>query len=129
MTMIMVHRGAGMLAPGFGLLFALFMNVLTFRVFGGDYYQEHRWPKLTVLVMSGIACLVVGVLIKQKRVRDADREQQAIDSLSQKHETANLIAFHGPRDHLMYIPLQYWSIVYFVAAILYGSMGAFASKG
>ena len=56
--MIMVHRGAGMLAPGFGLLFALFMNVLTFRVFGGEYYQEHRWPKLTVLVMSGIACLV-----------------------------------------------------------------------
>jgi len=30
--MIMVNRGAGMLAPGFGLLFALFMNVLTFRV-------------------------------------------------------------------------------------------------
>ena len=57
MAMIMVHRGAGMLAPGFGLLFALFMNVLTFRVFGGEYYQEHRWPKLTVLIMSGIACL------------------------------------------------------------------------
>ena len=93
--MIMVHRGAGMLAPGFGLLFALFMNVLTFRVFGGEYYQEHRWPKLIVLVMSGIACLVVGVLIKRKRVRDAHLEQQAINSLNQKHEIANLIAFHG----------------------------------
>jgi len=127
--MIMVHRGAGMLAPGFGLLFALFMNVLTYRVFGGEYYQEHKWPKLTVLIMSGIACLAVGLLIKRKRVRDADREQQAIDSLSKKHETANLLAFHGPRDHLMYIPLQYWSIVYFVAAIIYGSLGAFASKG
>ena len=126
--MIMVHRGAGILAPGFGLLFALFMNVLTYRVFGGEYYQEHRWPKLTVLVMSGIACLVVGVLIKRKRVRDAHLEQQAIDSLSQKHETANLIAFHGPRDHLMYIPLQYWSIVYFAAAIIYGSLGGFASS-
>jgi len=122
--MIMVHRGAGMLAPGFGLLFALFMNVLTYRVFGGEYYQEHRWPKLTVLVMSGIACLAVGLLLKRKRVRDADREQQAIASLSQKHETANLVAFHGPRDHLMYIPLQYWSIVYFAAAIIYISLGA-----
>jgi len=128
MTMITVHRGAGMLAPGFGLLFALFMNVLTFRVFGGEYYQEHRWPKLTVLVMSGIACLVVGVLIRRKRVRDAHLEQQAIDSLNQKHQTANLIAFHGPRDHLMYIPLQYWSIVYFVAAIIYISLGVFASN-
>jgi len=126
--MIMVHRGAGMFAPGFGLLFALFMNVLTFKVFGGEYYAEHRWPKLAVLVMSGIACLVAGVLIKRKRVRDAHLEQQAIDSLSQKHQTANLIAFHGPRDHLMYIPLQYWSIVYFVAAIIYSSLGAFASS-
>ena len=81
--MIMVNRGAGMLAPGFGLLFALFMNVLTFRVINYVRY-----------------CL-----------------------------SANLIAFHGPRDHLMYIPLQYWSIVYFVAAIIYGSLGAFASKG
>ncbi len=122
--MIVVHRGAGILAPGFGLLFALFMNVLTFRVFGGEYYQEHRWPKLTVLVMSGIACLVAGVLIKRRRVRNAHLEQQAIDSLSQKHKTANLVAFHGPQDHLMYIPLQYWSIVYFVAAIIYSLLGA-----
>ena len=122
--MIVVHRGVGMFAPGFGLLFALFMNVLTYRTFGGEYYAEHRWPKVTVLVMSGIACLVVGVLIKRKRVRDAQLEQQARDSLSQKHEAVNLLAFHGPRDHLMYIPLQYWSIVYFAAAIIYGSLGA-----
>ena len=126
--MIIVHRGAGILAPGFGLLFALFMNVLTFRAFGGEYYSEHRWPKLTVLVMSGIACLVAGVLIKRKRVRDAQLEQQAVESLSQKHEAANLLAFHGPRDHLMYIPLQYWSIFYFAAAIIYSSMGAFVSS-
>ncbi|HJT30288.1 MAG TPA: hypothetical protein VJ784_22930 [Pyrinomonadaceae bacterium] len=124
MTMIVVHRGAGMLAPGFGLLFALFMNVLTFRVCGGEYYQEHRWPKLTVLIMSGIACLIAGVLIKRKRVRNAQLEQQAIDSLSQKHEAANLFAYHGPRDHLMYIPLQYWSIVYLAAAIIYILLGA-----
>jgi len=124
MAMIVVHRGAGILAPGFGLLFALFMNVLTFRVFGGEYYGEHRWPKLTVLIMSGIACLVVGVLIKRRRVRYAHLEQQAIDSLSQKHKTANLVAFHGPQDHLMYIPLQYWSIVYFVAAIIYSLLAS-----
>ena len=125
--MITVHRGAGMLAPGFGLLFALLMNVLTYRIFGGEYYEEHRWPKLSVLIMSGLACLVVGLLIKKKSARDAHIEQQAINALSQKHEIGNLIAFHGPRDHLMYIPLQYWSIFYFVAAIIYISLGAFAS--
>ena len=85
-------------------------------------------PKLTVLVMSGIACLVAGVLIKRKRARYAHLEQQANDSLSQKHATANLFAFHGPQDHLTYISLQYWSIVYLVAAIISGSLGAFASR-
>lgn len=108
-----------MLAPAFGLLFALLMNVLTSRIFDGWYYQEHQWPKLTVLLLSGLACLGVGILIKSKRQRDAHLEQQAIAALSQKHRTANLIAFHGPRDHLMYIPLQYWSIVYLAGAVIY----------
>ena len=125
--MIAVHRGAGMLAPGFGLLFALLANVLTFRIFGGSYYEEHNWPKVSVLVMAGLACLVAGILIKRKRKRDAYLEQQAINSLSQKHEIANQLAFSGPRDHLMFIPLQYWSIVYLMTAIIYVFVSASAS--
>jgi len=121
--MFAVHRGAGMLAPGFGLLIALLANVLTFRIFGGSYYEEHRWPKLGVLLLSGVACLVFGMWLKKKRERDADRERQAINALSQKHEIANAFAFSGPRDHLMYIPLQYWSIVYFGAALVYLMLG------
>ena len=117
--MFAVHRGAGILAPGFGLLFALMANVLTYRIFGGSYYEEHSWPKLAVLVMSGLACLVVGLLIKKKRKREAEREQQAVNTLSQKHEIVNALAFSGPRDHLMFIPLQYWSIAYFAAAVFY----------
>jgi hypothetical protein len=117
--MIAVHRGVGMLAPGFGLLFALLLNVLTFRIFGGSYYEEHQWPKLSVLIMAGLACLVAGTLIKRKRQRDAHLEEQAINALSPRSEMVKLIAFSGPRDHLMFIPLQYWSIAYFVAAVIY----------
>jgi len=117
--MVAIHRGAGMLAPGFGLLSALLANVLTFRIFGPSYYEEHSWPKLGVLITSGLACLIFGTLIKNKRERDADRERQAINSLSQRHEIANAVAFSGPRDHLMFIPLRYWSIVYFGAALVY----------
>lgn len=117
--MFAVHRGAGMLAPGFGLLFALMANVLTYRIFGGSYYEDHSWPKFGVLFMSGVACLVAGLLIKKMRIRNAEREQQAINTLSQKHAIVNEIAFSGPRDHLMFIPLQYWSIVYFAAALFY----------
>jgi hypothetical protein len=117
--MIIVHRGAGALAPLFGLIFALTANVLSYRIFGGSYYEEHRWPKLAVLVLSGIACLVAGVLFKQYRKRTAQRLEEHVASLSQKYQTANQVAYSGPHDHLMYIPLQYWCIPYFVAAIVY----------
>ncbi|HZI46421.1 MAG TPA: hypothetical protein VFD75_01425 [Pyrinomonadaceae bacterium] len=117
--MIIVHRGAGALAPGFGLLFALMANVLTYRVFGGSYYEEHRWPKLAVLLVSGLACLIAGVWFKRYRERTAQRREQHIASLSQKHKIVNELAYDGPPDHLMYIPLQYWCIPYFVGALVY----------
>ena len=117
--MIIVHRGAGGLAVGFGLLTALLMNVLSYRLLGFNYYEEHMWPKMSVLIISGLACLVTGLLLKKKRKRDAEREAAYVESLNLKPGAAKEIAFSGPRDHLMYIPLQYWSIVYFAAAIIY----------
>jgi len=118
--MIEVHRGAGIMVPIFGILAALLMNIVTVKVFGDYYYQEHSWPKLIVLLLAGASCLVTGVLLKKRRSRDAEKEQAYIDSLSPKFEAVKQFAFSGPRDHLMFIPLQYWTIVYFVAAILYG---------
>jgi len=124
--MVVIQRGLGILAPGFGLLFALLMNVLSFRFFGFSYYEDHKWPKLTVLVLAGLACLVTGTLIKRKRKREAHLEEEAINALSPRFKAMKEFAFSGPRDHLMYIPLQYWSIVYFGAAIIYGLIGASA---
>lgn len=123
--MFVVYRGLGMLAPAFGLLFALLINILTFRMFGA-YYEDSKWPKVTVLVMAGLACLVVGTLIKAKRKREAHLEQETIKALPGS-ETIKKIKYSGPRDHLMFIPLQYWSVIYFVAAIVYVSVSGDAS--
>jgi uncharacterized membrane protein YhaH (DUF805 family) len=117
--MIAFHRGAGMLVPFFGIFSALLMNIVTIKLFGDSYYQERKWPKLLVLLIAGLSCFVVGALLKKKRLRDAQKEQEHIDSLSPKVNTIRQIAFAGPRDQLMFIPLQYWSIVYFMAALIY----------
>jgi hypothetical protein len=117
--MIAVHRGAGMLVPLLGILSALFMNIFTIKAFGDDYYQEHHWPKLMVLVVSGAGCLACGLLFKRYRAKRARKEEDYIASLSPKSEVAKELAFSGPRDHLMYLPLQYWSLVYWLAAAVY----------
>ena len=117
--MIEVHRGMGMLVPLFGILSALLMNIVTIKLFDDSYYQEHSWPKVGVLLLAGVGCLVTGVFVKRKRLRDARKEREYVDSLSSKFDTVKQLAFSGPRDHLMFIPLQYWSLVYFAAAVLY----------
>jgi hypothetical protein len=121
--MIEVHRGAGGLVPLLGILSALLMNVVTVKVFGDSYYQEHRWPKLAVLLLAGAGCLVSGALIRKKRLRESQAEREHIDSLSPASGAVKKILYSGPRDHLMFIPLQYWSIVYFAAALIYGIAG------
>ena len=118
--MLILHSGAGVLVPIFGLLSALLMNIITIKLFGDSYYQEHSWPKLSVLLLAGLSCLIVGLWLKKKRLQNAQKEQAYIDSLSPKFDSVKQIAFAGPPDHLMYIPLHYWSIVYFLAALVYG---------
>jgi hypothetical protein len=117
--MIEVHRGAGMLVPVIGILAALLMNIVTAKVFGHSYYQQHIWPKLTVLLVAGTGCLAAGIAIERKRSRDASKEREYIESLSPKFETVKRIAYAGPRDHLMFVPVKYWAIVYFAAAVIY----------
>lgn len=117
--MFVIHRGAGMLVPLFGIMAALLMNIATIKLFGDSYYQEHRWPKMAVLLLSGASCLVTGLWFKKLRRKEAEKEQAYVASLSRKFGAAKEFAFSGPRDHLMYIPLHYWSIAYFVAALIY----------
>jgi hypothetical protein len=117
--MIAVHRGAGMLVPIFGILSALLVNIATVKLFGDGYYQEHRWPKIAVLLLAGFSCLVAGLWFKKQRQKTAEKEQEYIESLSPKFGAAKEFAFSGPRDHLMFIPLQYWVLVYFAAAVIY----------
>jgi len=121
--MIVVHRGGGLLVILYGIFSALFMNIFTIKIFGDGYYQGHRWPKLAVLLLAGVSCLATGLWLKKKRAETALKEQEMIDALSPKFAAIKQIAYDGPRDHLMYIPLQYWSIVYFAAALIYAVAG------
>jgi hypothetical protein len=114
--MLIPHSGLGILAPGFGLFLALLANVLCFRLMGVAYYEEHRWPKLAVLLVAGVACLFVGLL--RKRDTPLVKSQQDNDLVSSVKALEER-AFDGSRDHLFWVPLHYWSIAYLAGAIIY----------
>lgn len=116
--MVVPHNGAGMLVPLVGIFSALFMNVFSFRVLGVDYYEKHRWPKLAVFILGAVLCVVSGILLKMIRKRDA-RKGWKPTSLEAGLDRPDDLAFDGSRDHLFYIPLQYWSIAYVIGAIIY----------
>ena len=122
--MIVLYRGFGMLAPGFGILAALLMNVVSFRLLGVSYYEDYKWPKVCALILAGVACLMVGVLLKRKRKRNGYVAEQHVESISTDQTTEKSRASSFSYDHLMFIPLQYWSIIYIVAAIIYGGISA-----
>ncbi len=120
--MIAIHRGGGMVVPLYGILSALLINVLFYKVMGNsDYYDEHLWPKLSVLIVAGFLCLVTGLLLKRQRVRHAGKERSYLDS---RVDVDNQLSAIGPRDHLMFIPVQYWSLAYFGATIVYAVVAA-----
>ena len=116
--MVVPHNGGGMLAPLVGIFSALFMNVFSFRALGVDYYEKHRWPKLAVFILSAALCVVSGVLLKKMRKRDA-RKGKKPTNLEAGLDRPDDLAFDGSRDHLFYVPLQYWSIAYVIGAIIY----------
>ena len=117
--MIVIHRGLGMVVPLLGIVAALLLNIVTLKIFGDSYYQAHRWPKLSVLFIAGAGCWIIGICMKKRRARTARKEQAHIASLDPKFKPLHSLAFEGPRDHLMYLPVQYWSLVYFAAGIIY----------
>ncbi len=117
--MIEVHRGKGMLVPAYGILAALLMNIFTAKVFNDSYYQLHSWPKLVVLWMAGMGCLLTGWYLKKKEPERRRKERDHLASLDPKFDALNKLAYSGPLDHLMFIPVQYWGIVYFAAGIFY----------
>jgi hypothetical protein len=91
------YNGAGMLAPLVGIFAALFMNVLSYRAFGYDYYEKHRWPKLSIFVLAGGLCLLFGIWLKKKRKRDANKPNPQANQMAAGLDREDY-AFDGSRD-------------------------------
>jgi len=102
--MIIVHRGKGFLVLIVGILAALFMNIITDRFFGDDYYSAHSWPKFAALWLIGGICVAGGAYLRKYPTKFK------IDRPEFEGESA---------DHFFYIPVIYWGPIFFLLGIIY----------
>ncbi|MEP6850060.1 MAG: hypothetical protein ABI999_14470 [Acidobacteriota bacterium] len=102
--MFVVHRGKGVLVLISGIVSALFMNIVTDRFFGDDYYSTHAWPKFAALWLIGSICFAGGLYLRKYPTKlKVDRPE-----------------FEGEStDHFFYIPVIYWGPIFFLLGIIY----------
>jgi len=102
--MIIIHRGKGGLILVAGVLSALFMNLLTAKLFGYEYYAEHIWPKFGTFALLASICLVGGLYLRA--------HPTIPKSLDKPIEGESF-------DHLFYIPVIYWSPIFLLLGVAY----------
>ena len=102
--MIIIHRGKGGLILVAGVLSALFMNLLTAKLFGYEYYAEHIWPKFGTFALLASICLIGGLYLQKHPTFPKSR-----DELTEWESS----------DHLFYIPVIYWSPIFLLLGLAY----------
>ena len=118
--MLIPHRGKGVFVLVIGVVAAVLMNALTFKLFGDDYYQRNAWPKVGTLWLAALGCLLLGAYLRGHppagNTRAGRRDDLPSDRKSGLLEKGARIA---PKDHLCFVPVIYWGAIYFLLGVVY----------
>lgn len=101
--MIVIRRGKGALVAVALVLSALVMNIVTNAMYDNEYYGANVWPKLGTFWLAGLMCFLLGTYLRKNPT-----PVQKGDSID----------WQAP-DHFFFIPVIYWTAVYFVVGIAY----------
>ena len=100
-----IHRGKGIFVIIAGILCALVMQIITAKYFGDEYYAAHNWPKVGALWLLAAICLAGGAYLRARPTQLKHAKQEY---------------FYGEsNDHLFFIPVIYWSLIFFVLGLAF----------
>jgi hypothetical protein len=118
--LIIPHRGKGIFILVFGVVAALLMNILSSKVFGGDYYRMNLWPKVGTLWLAALACFLFGAYLQAHPSVDKS-ERKPRNGLSSDAVLGLLEkgARLEPKDHLLFVPVIYWGAIYLLIGLVY----------
>ena len=104
--MIVFWKGAGVLVLVFGIVAALFTNVITSSVFNqNNYFANHAWAQGMALWIAATACWFLGRYLNNRPGR------VLVDKATGQEVTLR------PNHHLMFIKMQYWGPIFFVIGL------------
>lgn len=104
--MIVFWKGAGALVLIFGIVSALFTNVITSSVFNeNNYFASHAWAQAMSLFIAGIASWFLGRHLNNRPGR------VLVDKATGEEVTLR------PTHHLMFIKMEYWGPIFWAIGL------------
>jgi hypothetical protein len=106
--MIHIFRsGYGYLVAVIVIGFSLVMALITRTVTGGDkYWDAHKWPFALSLVLSGLTCLFVGNIFRNRNARALIDPKTGEEVVLRESHT------------FFFIPIIWWGPILIVCAII-----------
>lgn len=126
--MLIPHRGKGLFVIIIGILSALLMNIISAKAFGDEYYQKHVWPKVGTLWLTRYGCLLLGIYLKKYPSKEPQTPGNSL-SFDQKLALLEKGLKYEPADHLLFIPVIYWGVVFFIIGIIYAGVNLWKGTG
>lgn len=121
--MLIPHRGKGIFVPVIGIVAAVLMNAFSFKLFDSDYYQRNVWPKVGSLWLAALGCFILGAYVKKHPSVDKfERRPQNDFSFDPKLNLSVKTAGIEPKDHLCFVPVIYWGVIYFLIGMVYAAL-------
>jgi hypothetical protein len=126
--MLIPHRGKGLIVILIGILSALLMNIISAKALGYGYYQEHVWPKVGTLWLTGCGCFLLGIYLKKNPSKEQKTPGNSL-SFDPKLALLEKGLKYEPTDHLLFIPVIYWGVIFFIIGIIYAGVNLWKGNG
>ncbi len=104
---MIIWNGLGFMVAVIIFGFSLLANMISNHYYGTAYYSERKWPLALSLLCSGVICWFFGKYLAMKS-----------DIIAVEKETGKEIIVNRSSHTLFFIPMQWWSPILIVWAIV-----------
>jgi hypothetical protein len=102
------------------------MNIVSAKLFDHGYYQKNAWPKVGTLWLAALFCFLLGSLPQPSQpAKTTGRQDERPLPPGSKPEVLEQVSRFGPQDHLFFIPVSWWGVIYFALGGLYAAWAYF----